>query len=255
MPNENMVGIDRDKSTAYVRQMDVVQYWLVGSDGKKLQLPINPPANEFTSPFSYEDVVVEGLGEVSIINRRNMRTFEITSIYPVEYNAAFCACEPTLSPREFYNQLENWRNARAPIRYIITGANGFSIAVTIRDIKASFDMFGNPNDLYYTLSLKEYQPPKVTVKNTATNASTSTNKTSSTSNKTTSSTNRPASTTNKTATSTTTHTVKKNESLWKIAKKYYGDGNQWRKIYDANKKTIGSNPNKISVGMKLVIPK
>jgi uncharacterized protein YraI len=50
------------------------------------------------------------------------------------------------------------------------------------------------------------------------------------------------------------YTVVKGDSLWKISKKIYSDGSKWRKIYDANKKTIGSNPDIIKAGMKLVIP-
>lgn len=48
--------------------------------------------------------------------------------------------------------------------------------------------------------------------------------------------------------------VKKGDSLWKISKKYYGKGSQWKKIADANKKLI-KNPNKLSIGWKLIIPK
>ena len=44
------------------------------------------------------------------------------------------------------------------------------------------------------------------------------------------------------------------DCLWNIAKKYYGDGSQYTKIYEANKGTIGSNPNLIKPGQKLVIP-
>lgn len=237
--------------------LDPVEHWIEGSDGKRVQLPVNPPANDFTSTFEYEDYNVEGIGEVTNIKRRNLREFNITSFYPVFFNPTYCKCELTMTPREFYNQLENWRNARKPIRYITTGLNGFNIEVTIRDIQATFDMFGNPGDLYYTITFKEYRAPKITVQDTTKNASTSTNKnsTSKDSNKGTAS-SRPAST-SKGTTSTTNknHTVMKNESLWVIAKKYYGDGNQWQKIYNANKKTIGSNPNKIQPGMKLVIPK
>lgn len=44
--------------------------------------------------------------------------------------------------------------------------------------------------------------------------------------------------------------VKKGDTLTKIAKKY---NTTWKKIYEKNKKTIGSNPNLIKVGMKLII--
>jgi len=43
------------------------------------------------------------------------------------------------------------------------------------------------------------------------------------------------------------------DSLWKIAVRSYGDGYQWVKIYQANKSKI-NDPNKLEIGMKLVIP-
>lgn len=50
------------------------------------------------------------------------------------------------------------------------------------------------------------------------------------------------------------YTVVSGDCLWNIAKKYYDDGSQYTKIYEANKGTIGSNPNLIKPGQKLVIP-
>ena len=51
----------------------------------------------------------------------------------------------------------------------------------------------------------------------------------------------------------TTHTVKQNESLWKIAKKHYGSGLKWRRVYDANRDRI-RNQNRIRPGQVLRIP-
>ncbi|HEX8547903.1 MAG TPA: LysM peptidoglycan-binding domain-containing protein [Cytophagaceae bacterium] len=48
--------------------------------------------------------------------------------------------------------------------------------------------------------------------------------------------------------------VKKGDSLSKVALQYYGDMKQWPKIFEANKNQI-SDPNKIKVGLKLIIPK
>ena len=50
------------------------------------------------------------------------------------------------------------------------------------------------------------------------------------------------------------YTVKKGDNLWNLAKKYYGDGSQWRKIYDANRDVIGGNPNLIYPGQTYTIP-
>ena len=51
-----------------------------------------------------------------------------------------------------------------------------------------------------------------------------------------------------------TYTVEKGDSLSKIAKKHLGDANAWKKIYEANKATIGDDPDKIFPGQKLQIP-
>lgn len=50
-----------------------------------------------------------------------------------------------------------------------------------------------------------------------------------------------------------TYTVKKGDTLASIAKFYYGNGNKWTTIYNANKSLI-KNANVIKIGWKLVIP-
>jgi nucleoid-associated protein YgaU len=50
-----------------------------------------------------------------------------------------------------------------------------------------------------------------------------------------------------------TYTVIKGDSLTKIAKREYGDGNKWRKIFEANKDVI-DDPDLIEVGQDLIIP-
>jgi len=51
-----------------------------------------------------------------------------------------------------------------------------------------------------------------------------------------------------------TYTVRPGDSLWKIAKRHYGDGNRWNRLYEANRETIGANPDLIHPGQVLVIP-
>ena len=50
-----------------------------------------------------------------------------------------------------------------------------------------------------------------------------------------------------------TYTVKKGDCLWNIAKKFYGNGSAYTKIYDANTHKI-ANPNLIYPGQVFVIP-
>lgn len=49
------------------------------------------------------------------------------------------------------------------------------------------------------------------------------------------------------------YTVAAGDSLSDIAKREYGDANEWRRIYEANKDTI-KNPDLIYPGQELTIP-
>ncbi len=51
-----------------------------------------------------------------------------------------------------------------------------------------------------------------------------------------------------------TYVVQKNDTLQKISQKFYNTTRNWRRIFDANRKVIGSNPDKIKPGTRLVIP-
>jgi nucleoid-associated protein YgaU len=50
-----------------------------------------------------------------------------------------------------------------------------------------------------------------------------------------------------------TYTVRKGDSLSKIAKREYGDAQQWHKIFEANRDTI-KDPDLISPGQVFRIP-
>lgn len=50
-----------------------------------------------------------------------------------------------------------------------------------------------------------------------------------------------------------TYTVQAGDSLSKISKEFYGNANQYLKIFEANKDQL-SDPDKIKAGMELLIP-
>ncbi|HZQ51560.1 MAG TPA: LysM peptidoglycan-binding domain-containing protein [Bryobacteraceae bacterium] len=55
------------------------------------------------------------------------------------------------------------------------------------------------------------------------------------------------------ATSTRTYTVRSGDTLSKIAKEFYGNANEYNRIFEANRDKL-QNPDKIQVGQQLVIP-
>ena len=51
-----------------------------------------------------------------------------------------------------------------------------------------------------------------------------------------------------------TYTVERGDTLWAISQRFYGDGNQWSRIYEANRETI-QDPDLIQPGWVLNIPR
>jgi nucleoid-associated protein YgaU len=51
-----------------------------------------------------------------------------------------------------------------------------------------------------------------------------------------------------------TYVVRAGEDLSSIARRFYGNPGLWRRIYNANRRIIGSSPNKLRAGERIVIP-
>jgi nucleoid-associated protein YgaU len=49
------------------------------------------------------------------------------------------------------------------------------------------------------------------------------------------------------------HTVKDGETLFQITKKYYGDGNRWKKLMEANPGRVGKN-GEVRPGVRIMLP-
>jgi nucleoid-associated protein YgaU len=50
------------------------------------------------------------------------------------------------------------------------------------------------------------------------------------------------------------HVIEKGDTLWALAKRFYGDGNAYPRIFEANREVI-KDPDLIFVGQKIRIPK
>jgi LysM repeat protein len=215
-----------------------IEFWLTYNNGKeKIRLPVNPESITISSPFGFEDINVTRLGEITVIGERELKEYSFSSFLPRDYNPTYCEYTNIPKPWDVVNTLERWRDSRKPCRLIVTGTP-INTPVTIRDFEHEPDKAGNPGDIYFSITLKEYRFVSFAKVNSSQSKAKAPSKPS-----------RPS-----TKSQPKTYTVKKGDSLWKIAKNVYGDGSKWRQIYEANKKVIGKNPNLIYPGQKLVIP-
>lgn len=215
-----------------------VEFWLSYNSGaEKLRLPVNPPSLEVKSPFGISDVDITQLGEFSVFGERGLAEFSLSAFFPNIYNPSYCEYADYPLPTECVRIIEGWRDKRKPLRLVITGSV-INYAVTIRDFSYDIQRAGSAGDIYYSLTLKEYRfidaKKSIAVAN---NPKASTVK------------QRPPVVNKAAAKMASSYTIKTGDTLSKVF------GKDWRKVYEANRKTIGANPNKIAVGMKLVIPK
>lgn len=215
-----------------------IEFWLSYNNGaEKLRLPVNPASIKIKTAFSYSDITITHFGEYTVIGERGAAEISFESFFPREYNASYCEYADFPAPSECVRTIERWRDTRKPIRLVVTGTD-INYAATVRDFPIEVQRAGSPGDIYYSLSLKEYRfldvsaqpkdvkkPVKVAAKQ------------------------RPPVVNKGDTKSTQPYIVKAGDSLSKVF------GKNWPKVYAANKKVIGNNPNVIKSGMKLVIPK
>jgi nucleoid-associated protein YgaU len=214
--------------------VSTIKFWFYNGK-EKIQLPVNPESLSVTSPFGYTDIDVAQLGQVSIPGNRQLAEYSFSAFFPSIYNESYCEYVSIPKPWDVVALLEKWRDNKTPIRFTVTGTP-INEEVSIREFNKDVEKAGSPGDIYYSITLKDYAvptPKKTVTTNTLTKSATTRSSSKSV---------------------PKTYTVKAGDSLSKIALKYYGKTDYWRKIYDKNKKLIGNNPNKISAGMKLVMP-
>ena len=195
--------------------------------GKKYKLPVNPEEIKRSRELNVETYQVLGTGQVSIPSHCGLEGFSFEAEFPSqEYHYLNSGAR---ADADYYEKM--FRKAQKnmePIRFIASNdiTDDISILALVKSVD-SVEKAGEEGDKRYVA----VQTPVATVKQEEPAASPESN---------------PAVTENK------THTVQKGDTLWAIAKRYYGNGSQYPKIASAN--PFIKNPNLIYPGQVLSIP-
>lgn len=209
-----------------------MEFWLKKSNSDKIMLPVNPESFAFTEKHNNTSVNVNSIGEVNLLGKRDLKTGTISSHFP-KRDRNYANNSGRQAPYTYINKLLSWKSSGKPVQLIITGTK-INFQVTIETLK--YGEQDGTGDVYYDLTLKEYRA--VEIKKTKKKKTT----------KKKSKPKRPAA-----KKKTKTYTVKSGDCLWNIAKRFYGNGAQYTKIYNANRGKI-KNPNLIYPGQVLTIP-
>ncbi|WP_262463476.1 LysM peptidoglycan-binding domain-containing protein, partial [Clostridioides difficile] len=159
----------------------------------------------------------------------------LSSFFPnQEYS--FCNYNGFPKPYDCVNLIESWMKEGYILRFIITETN-INFECIIADFNYREQDYSR--DVYFTLSLKEYRRIQISKVNINNDEKLSSEK--------------DVPLTKGFDTKQKTHKVVEGDTLFKIAKKYYGNGDLWEKIYKANEDKI-KDPSVIKNGWILIIP-
>ena len=210
--------------------------------GKKYKLPVNPEEIKRTRNLNVERYQVLGGGQVSIPSYCELEEYSFEAEFPSqEYNYMESGAR---ADGDYYEKMfKKAQENKKQIRFIASNdiTDDISTMVLVVSVEA-VEKAGEEGDKYLSLKLLEYKAPgkryiavqtvAATVKQEDTSAGASQEN--------------PAVTENK------THTVRQGNTLWGLAKKYYGNGALYSKIVSANPSV--KNPNLIYEGQVLNIP-
>lgn len=218
--------------------MASVQFWLSSMDGEeRLWLPVVPEQITVKSSHGYEDLQVTQLGEYTVIGNPVLKEYAFASFFPRDYHPSYCEYEELQDPWDMVATIESWMKSRKPVRFAVTGTP-VADDVTIRSFPYR-EQAGSPGDVYFELELKQYM--HVEFRKVETSPAGDKVRTDG-------GAKRPDF-----RTSPKAYVVVPGDSLWKIAQRTLGNGDRWKEIYEANRQTIGKNPNALQPGQKLVI--
>lgn len=217
----------------------------------KLLLPIAPSKLQLKINNQNKTLTLIDEGEINILKKPKLTDIDFNVLIPqVKY--PFAIYKDGFQNASYYlEKFESLKSSEEPFQFIVTRTlpNGkmlfdTNIKVSLEDYKVNEDL-RNGFDLMVSISLKQYKDYGTKVANvtvvSAVKATVSVVQ------------SRPAESSPAPKTTAKTHTAVKGDTLWVIAKKYYGNGGQYPKIQDANKDKV-KNPNLIYVGQVLTIP-
>lgn len=123
--------------------------------GKKITIPVNPEEVEVKHPTEDKTENILGVGEVLIPVKPSLREVSFKSFFPGDDDVFVTKYR---SPKSLVKKIESAWKGRVKCRIIITRSNDcdLNMLCVIKDFETT-DKGGEPDDLYYSITLMEYR--------------------------------------------------------------------------------------------------
>ena len=198
------------------------------STGAMFTFPITPQEVGLSYAGKFVEFNLMGSGDAKIPNGSGLTEISFSGLLPGPKRGASPLIIDPVAPTVAMALFDKWRKNGTKLRLMIDGSE-FNDAVYLQSFRPT--LAGGFGDVMYEVSFIIARD--LIVYTTAYNGS-----------------GRPESTT----AARVTYTTKTGETLYGIAKKVYGDGKKWSKIYAANTNLIKNKGQKLPGGLVLVIP-
>ena len=192
---------------------------------ERIYFTVNPARLTVTRPNENRVRSLSMGGTVNIWGGRGLREVKLTTFLPAATSPFYNGQEP----ESVLAMLKSWQDSGDPVRLIISGSD-INDAFLIEDVSET--LAEGDRDVGLTLTLREYKF-KSALAALAGGSAASVSKTR----------------TDERVTPKT-YTVKKGDTLWDIACRYYGDGTKWGAI--AAKNGV-ADPRKLQIGKVLTL--
>lgn len=207
--------------------------WLnYDNDRQTFVFPQLPEVIKTTTKGKVTSINIDNLGEVLHKGRTDALVISFDGIFPPEWGS-YCACteEQFVEPDDCVKWIRQLMAADNPAHFVLSGSplglNGYFVITSFTPREEG----GDVGAIYYSIELKQYR--SVTVKTVKISKKKSSSSKKKKKKKTTSGKKRVN---NKAKTQT--YTIRSGDCLWNIAKRFYGNGAKYTKIYKANKATL-----------------
>lgn len=205
---------------------------IIFKDTKKqeeLVLPITPESFRVSSGIKTETVSLYMLGDINLPGLPTLANIQIGCQFP---NQDYAFSLPVYgSPYQYINTIKTWIKERAILRFVVSGT-GINLPVYIENVE--YGEQDGTNDVYAELSIREYRQP-VVEKLVATSSYQPIQRT----------------TEERANTQSITYTILYGDTMWAIARKYYGNPQLCWKLAAFNNIP---NANIIMAGQIITIP-